>query len=108
MKKRLKNRNHLKTVGACCGVVVGSIGAVHADALPTMEELQKENLEMHHRLDTLEALAQKEGLLPSGTRPKMVSALSDLTIRGFVQASYFYNLNRPADNKSDGYLWNTT
>lgn len=60
------------------------------------------------RVAQLEALAAKEGLLPSGTpAPKFVSAMSDITISGFVQASYFYNTRHPADGASDGYLWNT-
>ncbi len=60
------------------------------------------------RVAQLEALAAKEGLLPSGApAPKFVSAMSDITISGFVQASYFYNTKSVPDGYSDGYLWNT-
>jgi hypothetical protein len=37
-----------------------------------------------------------------------VKALSDITISGFVTASYFYDTSTPHDRKSNGYLWNTT
>jgi len=73
-----------------------------------MEKLEKENQELKQRLDALEAVAKREGILPSGAPPpKYVSALSEITISGFVQASYFYNTQDPDDKASDGYLWNT-
>ena len=37
-----------------------------------------------------------------------LKTLSDSGISGFVQGSFFYNTQEPADRKSDGYLWNTT
>lgn len=74
-----------------------------------MEKLEQENQDLRKRLEALENIAQREGILPSGSEmPKMVSALSEITLSGFVQASYFYNLHEPADRASDGYLWNTT
>jgi hypothetical protein len=74
----------------------------------TVDDLAQENQSLKSRLDALEALAAKEGLLPSGKpAPKFVSAMSDITISGFVQASYFYNTEHPADGMSDAYLWNT-
>ena len=52
---------------------------------------------------SLEGLAKKEGLMPSGTATNTVmSALDKMTISGFVQASYFYNLDPPA---SGYYRW---
>jgi hypothetical protein len=33
--------------------------------------------------------------------------MEQMTISGFVQASYFYNTQHPASGLSDGYLWNT-
>ncbi len=79
-----------------------------ADDVVRVEKLEKENLELRQRLEALENVAQREGLLPSGqTPPKFVSALSEITLSGFVQASYFYNTADPADGMSDGYLWNT-
>ena len=102
-----KHRNHypkITTIGACLGVLMG--GALAHGA--TVDELAQENQALKSRLDALEVLAQKEGLLPSGKpAPKFVTAMSDITISGFVQASYFYNSDSPADGYSDGYLWNT-
>ncbi len=73
-----------------------------------VQKLEQENTALKSRLDALEAVAQKEGLLPSGdTTSKLVSAMSEISISGFVQASYFYNTDDPADKASDGYLWNT-
>lgn len=72
-----------------------------------MDKLETENKELRQRLESLEALAKKEGLTPSGEEPKYVSALTSSTLSGFVTASYFYNFNSPADRTSDGYLWNT-
>ncbi|HEU5071940.1 MAG TPA: outer membrane beta-barrel protein [Verrucomicrobiae bacterium] len=104
MKRKRTNYQKLTHVGACLGVVMG--GALAHGA--TLDQLSQENQELKTRLDALETLAQKEGLLPSGTpAPRLVSAMSDITISGFVQASYFYNTQHPADGYSDAYLWNT-
>ena len=63
--------------------------------------------ELKARVAQLEAMATKEGILPSGTpAPKFVSAMSDISISGFVTASYFYDTSRPADNSPNAYLWN--
>lgn len=84
-----------------------SVMPVKADG--QVDKIAKENAELKSRLDALEAIAKKEGILPSGYKaPNMVTGMSDITLSGFVQASYFYNLRRPADNASDGYLWNNT
>lgn len=80
-----------------------------AQQTPRLERLEQENQELRRRLEALENIAQREGILPSGTPPpKFVSALSDITLSGFVQASYFYNTSEPDDRASDAYLWNTT
>ncbi|MFO1497369.1 MAG: outer membrane beta-barrel protein [Verrucomicrobiota bacterium] len=81
---------------------------IHAQDAARVDKVERENQELKQRLDALEAMAKKEGIVPSGQAPKMVSALSDISLSGFVQASYFYNTKEPADQKSDGYLWNTT
>ena len=102
--------NHrLKTAGACIGMIASGGVAVHAQTTDTnaITTLQQQNQVLQQRLDALEDLAKKQGLMPSGTAPKLVSAMTDMTISGFVQASYFYNVNRPASGYSDGYLWNT-
>ncbi len=85
------------------GLILGSAaGAFAQDA-----SMEQENQDLKARVDALELLAKKEGLIPSGTTPKFVSSMSDMTISGFVQASYFYNTRRPASGLSDTYLWNT-
>ncbi len=91
------------------GVLLGGASAAMAEDSAAMDKLVKENQDMKTRLETLEALAQKEGLLPSGAKPpQFVHAMSDITLSGFVQASYFYNTREPADGKSDAYLWNAS
>jgi hypothetical protein len=103
-----RNQFRRLTNTLCVGGVLlgGATASVAAD--DAMDKLIKENQEMKSRLDALELLAQKEGLLPSGSKPpKFVSAMSDITISGFVQSSYFYNTDDPDDGYSDGYLWNT-
>lgn len=73
-----------------------------------MDKLEKENLDLRKRLEAIESVAQKEGILASGGAPKFVKSMSEVTMTGFVQASYFYNSTTPNDGTSDGYLWNTT
>ena len=93
----------LATAPAVRGQSVESGNAVR------MERLERENQELLKRLDMLEGMAKKEGLLPSEGPPKhTVKALSELQISGFVTASYFYDTSVPADRKSNGYLWNTS
>lgn len=105
MKKKRNRYANITTVGACLGMAMG--GALGHAA--TLDDLTKENETLKTRLDAIEALAQKEGLLPSGKpAPKFIGAMSDIMISGFVQASYFYNTDRPADGVSDAYLWNAT
>ena len=104
MKKPRNQYQKITTAGACvCVALGGTLG--HAASL---EDLSQENQSLKSRLDALETLAQKEGLLPSGKpAPKFVGAMSDITISGFVQASYFYNTDHPKDGVSDAYLFNT-
>lgn len=72
-----------------------------------LERLEKENQELRKRLDALEAVAKKEGVLPSGEAQALpVKALSEITVSGFVTASYFYDFSTPADDSSNAYLWN--
>src|SRR3569832_751787 len=72
-----------------------------------MDKLESENAALKARLDALESLAKKEGIVPSGAEAKPVTALSTVNVSGFAQASYFYNTKNPTDRMSDGYLWNT-
>lgn len=80
-----------------------------ADDPVRLDKLEQENQDLKNRLQALENMAQQAGILPSGTpAPKFVSSMSEISISGFVQASYFYNTRDPQDGASDGYLWNTT
>jgi len=96
------------------GVLLAGLSAAPAfaqNAEPArLEKLEQENQALRKRLDALEHLAQKEGIMPSGDAPKEfpVKALSDITLSGFVTASYFYDTSTPGDRKSNGYLWNTS
>lgn len=113
--KRTKHR--LRTVGACVGLMVGSTPLLHGQT-PTvlgvgtnqLENLEKENQDLRKRLDTLEALAQKEGLMPSGTQAAdpPVSALSQIQMSGFVTTSFFHDSSEPPasiGHEIPGYLW---
>jgi len=67
-----------------------------------MEKLEKENAELKKRLDALEGKDET-----ASPKNYVVKALSEISITGFVQASYFYNIDKPDDGLSDAYLWNT-
>jgi hypothetical protein len=100
----------LKAAGVFVGFVASGGMAVYAQSdtdTNAITNLQQQNQVLQQRLDALEDLAKKEGLMPSASAPKFVSSMSQMTISGFVQASYFYNTQRPASGQSDGYLWNT-
>jgi len=107
MNNRKKHRRDLKIAGAFLGVAIGGAGLqAHAASGDRMADLEKDNEAMRQRLEALETLAQKEGLLPSGKpAPKMVHALSDITLSGFVTASFFHDTSNPPDDISPGYLW---
>ena len=104
-------------MSACVGTALfapGPAAFAQAESGNTvrMERLEKENAALKTRLDAIEAMAQKEGLVPhliaGGTPPKFVKSLSEMQISGFVTASYFYDTSRPKDGKANGYLWNTS
>jgi hypothetical protein len=73
-----------------------------------LSKLERENDELKKRFSALEQLAQQEGILSSdGTQKKrVVTALTQTELSGFVSASYFYDTSVPADNSPNGYLWN--
>ncbi len=99
------------TAGTCLSVIAGATLAGRAQSASTADqisELQKQNQALQQRLDGLEDLVKKEGLMPSGAPPsKLVSSLSQITISGFAQASYFYDVHHPSTGYDPGYLWNT-
>ncbi len=91
-------------VGLCLG---GMLAQAAPDA--AVDKLERENQDLRKRLDALEAVAKKEGILPTANgSAQVIKAMSETTLSGFVQSSYFYNTRNPVDGKSDGYLWNTT
>lgn len=73
---------------------------------PKMDKLEKENQELRMRLDNLELMAKKEGILGTAPPSMPVKALSSTTLSGFVTASYFYDTSNPPGGVSPGYLWN--
>ena len=97
------------TTTVCLGgalLTTAPLAHAQADSMK-MEKLEKDNAELRKRLDALESMAQKDGTLPSGKAvPKFVSAMSDMTLSGFVTASYFYDTSKPPGHTSPGYLWN--
>ena len=115
LKDPKRKNSHLTpfAVSACVGTALlatGSSAFAQTESGNTvrMERLEKENAELKKRLDMLEGMAQKEGLIsPTGAKP-LVKSLSEMQLSGFVTASYFYDTSRPKDGKSNGYLWNTS
>ncbi len=112
-KRRMGKR--FKAAGVCMGLAVTGATGMHTHNLWAADDdrvgkLEQENQDLHKRLNTLEALAQKEGLLPSGApEPKFVAATSSVTLSGFVTASYFHDSSEPPasiGHISPGYLWN--
>lgn len=108
-----RREQRLAPLGLALGVAlanaagIGALSAV-ADDTAKLDKLAQENADLKNRLDALEGVAKKEGILPSADpSPRIVTAMSDISISGFAQASYFYNTQKPADGLSDGYLWNT-
>jgi hypothetical protein len=109
-KNHPRNKKGLVVAGTSLGIIVGGGLAAQAQSTNTddkLNALEQQNAVLQQRLDSLEDVVKKEGLMPSATSTNIVSALNGMTISGFVEASYFYNLNRPASGYSDGYLWDT-
>ncbi|HUS34558.1 MAG TPA: outer membrane beta-barrel protein [Verrucomicrobiae bacterium] len=102
-------RRRRKFVSRALKFSIGGVMAISAlgqDAT-RFEKLEAENRTLKERLDKLESMAKKEGIVPSGSEPASMKALKTINVSGFVQASYFYNTDNPNDKMSDAYLWNT-
>jgi hypothetical protein len=103
--------NRLRTlIKTLCvsGTLLGGPSILLSQEASRLEKLEQENQDLRKRLDALEGMSRKEGILPSGNPASMpVTALSAVNISGFVQASYFFNSNEPPDREGNGYLWNT-
>jgi hypothetical protein len=117
MKQSYKRHKQLRTAAACLGLAVGGTTLLHAQTSSPqttnpekLEKLEKENQELRQRLDKLEEMAKKEGLLPSGDKADPpVAALSEIQLSGFVTTSYFHDSSLPPGSVghiSPGYLWN--
>ncbi len=107
--KRLKSSslNACLAAAVLASVPALSLKAESAAEVKRLENLEKENDILKKRLEALEDLAVKEGLVSKGdSSPGMVKALGDITMTGFVQASYFWDT---ADNEAGnvvGNVWN--
>lgn len=123
MRSKPRRNHRLVTTGACLSVAaLGGVAKLQAQSTSTststsagdsdkISQLEKDNQLLQKRLDNLENLAQKNGLLPSGgaNGDPPVSAMSDFSITGFVTASYFHDTSEPPASDghiSPGYLWN--
>jgi hypothetical protein len=106
---KLARHRTIRTTACLGGAILGSVSLGLGQDATKLDKLEKENQELRKRLEALEAVAQKEGLQPSGKEPpKAIAALTDVTLSGFVTASYFYDTSVPGDRTSNGYLWNTS
>jgi len=97
----------------CTGVLAGN-GSLRADdQSAAINQLKQQNAALQHRLDALEDKLDNSGIDVTdgkdgtGTITPKVSAASQITLSGFVQTSYFDNLENPSGGYNAGYLWNT-
>ena len=97
----------IKQAGCLTAAILGGGALAFGQGTTSLETLQKENQDLKARLDAIEQLVKKEGLMPSGPPSSpAVKALTEMTISGFVQASYFHDFSMPPSGTSPGYLWN--
>ncbi len=112
MKNPRKHSVALSTLSACLGMAVTGMAAEPAQSPPAggekLEKLEKENQDLRKRLDTLETVAKREGLLESADSASgsALKVMGDSTLSGFVTASYFHDSSNPPGGVSPGYLWN--
>jgi hypothetical protein len=99
-------RAAIRTVGVIFATSFAGGFSLHAQV--DTNKLEQENQELRKRVGALEDLMKKEGIQPSASATAApVSAMSAMTISGYVSASYFYDLANSKDNAPTGYLWNT-
>ena len=110
MEKSYKTLTPL-TAKLCLGaaLMTSAAGLQAQTADPArVDRIEKENADLRKRLETLEMVAQKEGLVASAAKGAMpVNAMSKMSLSGFVTASYFHDTSNPPGHTSPGYLWNT-
>jgi hypothetical protein len=115
MRPSKRRSREIIAAGACLGVALGAGTSLHAQTAPAdgdkISQLEQQNQQLQKRLEVLEDLAQKSGLLPSGSTnaDPPVAAMTDFGISGFVTTSYFHDSSEPSaanGHISPGYLWN--
>lgn len=108
-RKQFWRGTRINAAAACLAVAAAGSVAVHAQSADNdkLSKLEQQNQELLKRLSALESMAAKEGLLPSGPdAAKPVSAMSSISLSGFVTSSYFHDSSEPKSGTSPGYLWN--
>jgi Putative beta-barrel porin-2, OmpL-like. bbp2 len=93
---------------ACLGtaLLASMTPPAFAEDAARLDKLEQENQALRKRLDDLEQLAKKEGILAGSGDTNSIKAMSPITISGFVTASYFFDSSDPKNGISPGYLWN--
>jgi hypothetical protein len=115
----MKNTRYFKkrflVAGACLGALAGGGGAVQAQdsQAAAIAQLQQQNATLQKRLDAMETNMENQGYKPGDPKemetppPPSVSAATATILSGYVQTSYFDNLENPSGGQNAGYLWNT-
>jgi hypothetical protein len=115
-RSEMKTMKYLKRCflagGIYLGVLAGGGLAAHAQdsQAEAIAKLQQENADLQKRLSTLETAVENGGSdakdIAAPSAPK-VTAASQMILSGYVQTSYFDNLDNPGSGNNAGYLWNT-
>jgi len=111
---RHKNEN-LKYKPAPLGYILALLTAVsvpiHAQTgMTDTNKLEQENADLRPSIGLGgRPFWRRKGLHPAQAEPppRRSRRFSDITISGFVTASYFYDVASSKDNHPTGYLWNT-
>jgi hypothetical protein len=115
----MKNTRHFKkrflAAGVCLGAFAGGCMAVQAQEsqADAIAQLQKQNATLQKRLDAMETNMEDQGYKPGDPKamaappPPTVTAATATILSGYVQTSYFDNLENPSGGQNAGYLWNT-
>jgi hypothetical protein len=112
MKKMKYLKKRFLAAGVCLGAFAGGCLAAQAqdNQADAIAQLQKQNQALQKRLDALENTVDNQGIRGDSKEmetPPSVSAATATILSGYVQTSYFDNLNNPSGGQNAGYLWNT-